>query len=60
MAVSTDPKIDDISIRGDAEEGDQTWIDVRVSNSGTAGMPSNVIVMLECTATPYAKLINPY
>tara|TARA_B100000700_G_scaffold191967_1_gene211429 strand:+ start:93 stop:5147 length:5055 start_codon:yes stop_codon:yes gene_type:complete len=60
MAVSTDPKIDDISIRGDAEEGDQTWIDVRVSNSGTAGMPSNVIVMLECTATPYAKITNPY
>ena len=60
MAVSTDPRIDDISIRGDGEEGDQTWIDVIVENSGTAGMPSNVKVILECSSTPYATITNPY
>ena len=60
MAVSTDPTINDISIRGDGEEGDQTWIDVTVTNSGTAGMPSNMNVMLECSSTPYATITNQY
>ena len=60
MSQSADPKVDDVTFRSSGEEGDQTWIDVRVSNSGTAGMPANVMVMLECSATPYARIINPY
>ena len=60
MSKSTDPRIDDVSFRSDGEEGDLTWIDVRVRNSGTAGMPTDVEVTLDCSGTPYARIIDPY
>jgi len=60
MSKSTDPKVDSVTFRGEGEEGELTWIDVNVINSGTAGMPSNVDVTLVCSETPYAKVINPY
>jgi uncharacterized membrane protein len=60
MSESTDPLIDSVSFRSDGEEGDLTWVDVTVINAGNAVMPTNVDVILDCSATPYATIINPY
>jgi uncharacterized membrane protein len=60
MSESTDPLIDSVSFRGDGEEGDRTWVDVTVINAGNAMMPTNVNVILVCSGTPYATIINPY
>ena len=60
MSESTDPLIDSVSFRSDGEEGDRTWVDVTVINAGNAMMPTNVNVILVCSGTPYATIINPY
>jgi len=60
MSESTDPLIDSVSFRSDGEEGDLTWIDVTVINAGNAIMPTDVDVILVCSGTPYATIINPY
>jgi len=60
MSESTDPLIDSVSFRSDGEEGDLTWVDVTVINAGNAMMPTNVNVILVCSGTPFATIINPY
>ena len=60
MSESTDPLIDSVSFRSDGEEGDLTWIDVRVINAGNAVMPSEVDVRIDCAGTPFATITNPY
>ena len=60
MSESTDPLIDSVSFRGEGVEGERTWIDVAVINAGNAMMPSDVDVMLNCGATPYATITNSF